>query len=113
MGNSDNNNHTKLCLTYRVEPGCLGPNGIESIEEFCIVAEQKFSRLEANIIRWKVTPRYDKSLDEIEYSLLGKKLSTSQVDKYLVRFNKSLGSFEEILADKFSQLIESFLDHER
>ena len=33
--------YKKLLVMYRIEPGCLGPQGADYVEEFCVFAKQK------------------------------------------------------------------------
>ena len=32
--------YKKLLVMYRIEPGCLGPQGADYVEEFCVFAKQ-------------------------------------------------------------------------
>jgi len=99
----------KLNVLYRVEPGCLGPDGPKNIEAFCDFAEKKVEDLDANYVHWEIIPRFDKSLPEMEYKALGKNLSHDQADRYLAVFKQNLDEFEEHLHDKLGLLIEDFL----
>lgn len=98
----------KMTVTYRVEPGCLGPNGTSLIDEFCTYAQKAVESLDADYMIWKIIPRNDKKLVEIQYNVLGKKMSHDQADKYLAIFNKSLDEFEGHLNDNLANLIEDF-----
>jgi len=42
----------KLAVTYRVEPGCLGPQGVDYIDDFCIFAEKAVAELDSDFVRW-------------------------------------------------------------
>ncbi len=99
----------KLNVLYRVEPGCLGPDGIQQIEDFCRFAEIEVKTVDSELIHWEIVPRYDKKLDEMTYRVMGKKLSYQQAEKYLTIFDKSLDNFEEHLHEKLAELIEKFL----
>ena len=98
----------KLEVTYRVEPGCLGPEGPEHVERFCHFAERGVSTLDADYIHWHITPRYDKSLPEMHYSVNGKPLSHDKADQYLNVFQKSLDEFEGHLQDNLAILIDYY-----
>ncbi|NTS76747.1 hypothetical protein HR060_07675 [Catenovulum sp. SM1970] len=100
----------KLTVLFRIEPGSLGPTGGDHVEAFCPFAEDKLKALDSEFIIWKIVPRYDKSLDEVETSVRGKKLNMQQVDQYLQYFDKEWAEFEEHLADKLSELIDEFFD---
>ena len=55
----------KLHIIFRVEPGCLGPQGDTHVEKFCEFAQQEFNTIDPELIHWDIIPRFDKSLDEI------------------------------------------------
>lgn len=101
----------KLSVTYRVEPGCLGPEGKEHISDFCNFAQGELRSLDSDYIAWNVEPRSDKTLPEMQYSIVGKRMNHSQAEKYLAIFNKSLDEFESHLDDKLATLIDDFMSH--
>ncbi|MFB9887308.1 hypothetical protein [Balneatrix alpica] len=98
----------KLTVTYRVEPGSLGPLGKNLIDEFCAFAQNNVESLDADYIIWSIIPRNDKTLPEIQYNLLGKRISHEQADQYLSIFGKSLDEFEDHLDDRLTNLIDEF-----
>ena len=99
---------TQLTVLYRVEPGCLGPDGKTLVEEFCQYAHSGFQLLNIAGINWQVVPRYDKSLVEIEYQLNGKKLTNDQADQCLERLGRELDDFEIMLGDRLASMIDRF-----
>ncbi|MCW8875588.1 MAG: hypothetical protein OQK04_14525 [Kangiellaceae bacterium] len=99
----------KLNVLYRVEPGCLGPDGPERIEDFCQFAEKEVEDLDADFVHWDIVPRFDKTLPEMEYKALQKRLTHEQAAKYLSVFEKDLDEFEEHLHEKLGVLIENYL----
>lgn len=101
----------KLSITYRVEPGCLGPDGVKVIDKFCGVAQQEFKSLDADYVIWNIVPRNDKSLPEMQFYVLGKMLTEAQAEKYLAGFDKDLAELEEHLSEKLATLIDNFLGH--
>lgn len=101
--------YKKLTVTFRVEPGCLGPDGIEHIESFCKFAKKEVVNLDSDFVRWVITPRLDKSLLETEYKTNNKRLDHDKAHKYLQVFGKNLDEFEEHLQDKLAELIDEFL----
>ncbi|WP_158967538.1 hypothetical protein [Paraglaciecola sp. L3A3] len=101
--------YKKLTVTFRVEPGCLGPDGIEHIEGFCKFAKQAVAKLDSDFVRWVIIPRFDKSLAETEYKTNNKILDHHKAEKYLRVFGKELDDFEEHLQDKLSILIDEYL----
>ena len=101
--------YKKLSITFRVEPGCLGPDGAEHIDGFCKYAKTKIANTDANCTRWHIVPRYDKALAETEYKTNGKTLNHEQASLYLNAFGKHLEEFEEALQDKLADLIDKYL----
>lgn len=99
----------KLAVTYRVEPGCLGPTGYSKIDGFCSFAQQEIEGLDADYVVWNIIPRTDKSLPEMQFNLMGKRLSHDQAEKYLSRLGKDLEEFELHLSDKLTDLINQFM----
>lgn len=99
----------KLIVLFRVEPGCLGPNGKDYIEDFCYFAAKALAEVDAGFVRWQIVPRYDKSLPETQYLLAGKQLTYQQACKYMVLLGKELDDFEMHLNDKLSELIDEHL----
>jgi len=101
--------YKKLNVLFRVEPGCLGPDGIDHVEGFCKFAKKTVSNLDSDYIRWVITPRYDKSLPEMEYKVRNKSLSQERATQYLDTLGKDLDEFEENLQEKLAELIDEFL----
>ena len=95
----------KLAVTYRVEPGCLGPQGVNFIEGFCQFAEQNVQDLDSDFIHWNIIPRHDKTLSEMGYSVCAKQLTHKQADQYLQIFGKTLEEFEDHIQDECVALI--------
>ena len=99
----------KLNVLYRVEPGCLGPDGPNTIESFCDYAEKSVENLDSDFVHWDIVPRFDKSLPEMEYKALNKRMSHDQAARYLAVFHKDLDEFEEHLHEQLGNLIEDYL----
>ncbi len=99
----------KIIVIFRVEPGCLGPDGADHVEAFCLFAMQHITQLHANFVKWSVLPMYDKSLPEIEFRLGKMGLPDEKVNRYLTIFDNNLDDFEMIIIDKISELINQFL----
>ncbi len=78
----------KLTVTYRVEPGCLGPKGADHIEKFCLFAQKQVESIDADFVHWEIVPRYDKSLPEMQYQIGKKRLSHDKAATYLQLFGK-------------------------
>jgi hypothetical protein len=98
----------KLKVTYRVEPGCLGPEGKDHIRKFCVFAEKAVSTMDADFVRWHIVPRFSKAVSELRYTVDRKQLSHEMADKYLRVFGKSLSEFEEHLQDKLALLVDEY-----
>ena len=46
--------YKKLLVMYRIEPGCLGPQGADYVEEFCVFAKQKLKAHHGHCLRWTI-----------------------------------------------------------
>ncbi|WP_299792077.1 hypothetical protein [uncultured Shewanella sp.] len=103
----------KLTVLCRIEPGCLGPDGVDHIESFCRFANQELKKVDPDYIKWIPLPRYDKSLSEMQYSVNNKQLNREKAAKYLSHFQSDLDDFEEHFHDKVSLLINDFLSNNR
>ena len=87
-------NDKKLSVTYRVEPGCLGPDGMDYVKGFCQFAQQKAGSIDLAYALFEFVPRYDKSLPELQYQVVGKAISSLQATKFLAVFGSTLDEFE-------------------
>ena len=100
----------KLTVIARIEPGSLGPDGIDTVEAFCRYANQNKAGLKRDFTVLQILPRYDKTKPEMEYFIQHKKLTTVQVIKYLDFFDTQLEDFEETFYAGLTTLVEQFLD---
>ncbi|WP_149982001.1 hypothetical protein [Pseudoalteromonas rhizosphaerae] len=98
----------KIKLLYRVEPGCLGPTGAQTIERFCDYANQQL--VAPYFALYHFTPRFDKTKAEREYSINARLLSEQHAQAYLAHFKTNKDEFEEQLDELLTQAIESFLE---
>ena len=98
----------KLTIQIRVEPGCLGPDGKEHIETFCVAAAKIFEAVEPELVNWTLLPRYDKQLPEQEFFIEGRKLSEEQASLFLRRFGRELGEVQDRLESVLAQLVERY-----
>ena len=105
------NQDQKLNVIFRVEPGCLGPQGEGHVVDFCKSAQKMVETIDADFVHWVIIPRHDKSEPEMEYKIVNKKLSHDKAEKYLGLFDKSLDEFEGHLHDKLALLIDKYLGH--
>lgn len=97
-----------LTLVYRVEPGCLGPEGISQIEDFCQFAQSNISTASHDFLSMKIIPRYDKTISELQYQINQKILSQDQVVKYLSIFKQDISSIEDGFLEEIANLIEKY-----
>ncbi len=104
-------NDKKLNVIYRVEPGCLGPTGAELVEDFCRFAQSRFDTQDTDIVVWNITPRFDKSLPELQYSITRKLLTREHAGKYLSLFNQPIDDFEAHVEELLVEFIDEFMDH--
>lgn len=98
-----------LVLVYRVEPGCLGPQGSDHIDGFCDYADQHLSQSNLPHATLQLQPRRDKTLDEMQYQLSNKRLTDEQVSRYFQTIKASRDDFEEAVFKKIATLIEQYL----
>ncbi len=98
--------YKKMTVLFRIEPGCLGPDGKDHVEGFCTFAKKEVRSLHGDFVRWVITPRYDKSLPETEYKTNNKRLNHDKAAQYLLVFGQDLDDFEEHFQDKLSELID-------
>jgi hypothetical protein len=99
----------KLAVTYRVESGCLGPQGGTHIAAFCDYAQKNIQSLDADYIAWNIVPRTKKTLPEMQYNVMGKKMNHAQAERYLAIFDKSLDEFEGHLVAKLTLFISDYM----
>jgi len=99
----------KLNVIFRLEAGCLGPQGTEHIDAFCQSAQKMVKETDTEFIVWTIVPRHDKTLPEIEYRINNKKLNHEKAVKYLNIFSKNLDEFEANLQDKLALYIDDYL----
>ena len=103
----------KLSVTFRVEPGCLGPQGGALISDFCDIAQVAFKVLATDFIVWSIVPRSDKTLPETEYALMNKRISESQAGQYLELFDMKLDELESDFDDKLEALIVDYMKSDK
>lgn len=101
----------KLTILFRVEAGCLGPNGTAHIENFCKLAQQQLAEIDSDFVCWQIVPRHNKSLPEIQYQINNKNLSADKADQFLRLFDKNRLEFEDNFNKKLSLIIDQFLGY--
>ncbi|WP_420933576.1 hypothetical protein ACOJR9_14145 [Alteromonas sp. A081] len=102
--------YKKLLVTFRVEPGCLGPQGPDYVEAFCVFAKQKLKNHHSHCLRWAIKPRYDKSLPELEFQFKNNVVSRDNADKYMNSFDIDIDVLEEGLEESLADLIDVFFE---
>jgi len=101
----------KLTVVFRIEHGCLGPNGKDHVKEFCDYAQKAFATSWSDFINWQIIPRENLSQPEIQYAINNKRLDRDKTEKYLAMFSETPDALEEYLHDKAVQLIEEYMEH--
>ena len=99
-----------MTLLFRIEPGCLGPDGRQHIETFCKLAEQVYLRHPLNGVQFEFVPRYDKQLPEREFLLGERTLNRNQAIRLLEHYGLELARIETQLDDTLSRLISHYTD---
>jgi hypothetical protein len=100
----------KLTVLFRVEPGCLGPEGINHVDRFCEFVGDKTDFVETNYIHMDIVPRHDKALPEIEFRVGNKLLSHAKAEKYLALFDEVLDDFEMSLYEGIAKSINQYFE---
>ncbi|GAB6040110.1 hypothetical protein [Endothiovibrio diazotrophicus] len=100
----------RLTVVFRVEPGCLGPEGERHVAGFCDFTQARMASVDADFIGWRIIPRDDKTMPETEYRVGERRLSHDQADRYLQVFQKRLDEFEGHLQDHIVELIEEYFE---
>jgi hypothetical protein len=98
----------KLLLTYRVEPSCLGPDGISRIKDFCIYVKAAFVNHHSNYLIYQFIPGYGKNLAEMKLFINHKRLSEAKSSQYMSFFTKLSRALERICKINSLFLIDSF-----
>lgn len=101
----------QLTVVFRVEPGCLGPEGENTVIEFCSFAQEKINPIKSICIHWLIIPRDRKTDPEIQYKVGDKTLTREKAEKYLQIFKLNSEALEQHLLDNITDLIEQFLSH--
>lgn len=98
----------QLTVIYRVEPGCLGPEGATHIEGFCQFAQPLVAAHTPAFMQWQLQPRFDKKLAEMQCILAGRNLSSEQADRYFALQGTSADDLEEQLNFQLTHLIDQY-----
>lgn len=98
----------KMRAIFRMEPGSLGPDGSDHVDEFCTFAQLQLQACASAHIILSIVPRHDKNLAEMEYQIASKKLPRSKAGQYLNFFGENLSDFEEQLEDGLDAIIDQY-----
>ncbi len=102
-------NDQRLLVECRVEGGCLGPDGASHVDDFCYFAETEFWNFHPGKVTWKFLRRQNSQQAEVEYKLIGKKLSRPQASQYLDVLGIDMSEFESGIDDRLIALIERYM----
>lgn len=97
-----------LEVIYRVEPGCLGPQGKDYIEDFCKFSQPLVTAHTAGFMRWILVPRFDKSLPEMQCTLAGRSLTAAQAARIFAMYQADADSLEAELNEQLTLLIDQY-----
>jgi hypothetical protein len=98
----------KMTVIFRIEPGSLGPDGVEHVTEFCLFAQTQLQACSVEYLKWFIEPRFDKSLGEINFQLNNKALTQEQAEKYLTVLGESYEHFEDQLENNLEAMIDQY-----
>lgn len=104
-------NEKKLTVIFRVEPGCLGPEGEKEIVNFCNFAQAKIGPVESDYVNWSIIPRDNKADSEIQFRVKDKILTHEMAGKYLKVLGADIDALETRLFDDITCLIDEYLKH--
>jgi len=99
----------KLSVIFRVEPGCLGPEGSSHVSQFCDFSQAEIRSSSSGYIIWNIVPRNDKSLPKCNIVSADKRLSHSQAEKYLAMFGQDLDELDSDFGDSLEALINQYM----
>ena len=98
----------KMTVIFRMEPGSLGPDGKQYVDEFCAFAQTQLQACAEYYLNWIIVPRLDKTLSEMKYQLGDKVLNQQQAEKYLSLFGENYAHFEDQLENNLEAIINQF-----
>ena len=98
----------KMAVIFRMEPGSLGPDGLEYIDEFCIFAQTQLQACAVYYLNFFIEARIDKTSPEINFVLGNKNLNQTQVEKYLALFDEDYAHFEDELETNLEAIVDQF-----
>lgn len=98
----------QFVVIYRVEPGCLGPEGALHIAEFCQFAQPLVAAHTPSFMQWQLEPRFDKKLPEMQCVLAGKYLTAQQVARFLTLQHTNADTLEEQINFQLTHLIDQY-----
>lgn len=98
----------KMTVIFRMEPGSLGPDGKQYVDEFCAFAQTQLQTCAEYYLNWIIVPRLDKTLSEMKYQLGDKVLNQQQAEKYLSLFGENYAHFEDQLENNLEAIINQF-----
>lgn len=101
-------NEKKMSVIFRMEPGSLGPDGLQYIDEFCTFAQAQLQACAAYYLNFFIEARIDKSLPEMSFILGNKSLNQHQVEKYLSLFEEDYAHFEDQLETNLESIVDQF-----
>lgn len=99
---------TDIVILYRLEPGCLGPEGREFIVEFCQFAAPLIASQSPAFMRWQLEPRFDKTLPEWQCHFHGKVISEAQAARLLAHFSTDIDALIEQLNEHLTLMIDQY-----
>ncbi|WP_136678515.1 hypothetical protein [Neptunomonas sp. XY-337] len=98
----------KITVIFRIEAGCLGPQGASHVVDFSGVAQQKLAARFPDFIKWDVSPRDDKNLPELDYGIGARLLTRDQAQRYLAALDTPIDDLEQQVFDHLPQLIDQY-----
>lgn len=98
----------KITVIFRIEPGCLGPDGRSHVAAFCHLASNQLAESAPEFMNWRIEPRLDKTLPELAYALQSRPLSREHATRYFAYFGEQIDHFEVDLLNRLPDLIDQY-----
>jgi len=98
----------QIVILYRLEPGCLGPDGKAHIDAFCQFATPLLASQTAAFMRWQLEPRWDKTLPECQGFFDNRPLKDEQLARLLSHYHTDADALIEQLNEHLTLMIDQF-----
>ncbi len=99
----------QLTLVFRVEAGCLGPDGADHITAFCQYAHKELLALDTEYLHREILPRQGQHQPELQYLINRKSLTRDKAGRYLKLFDTTVEDVESHIHKNILLMIEQYM----